>query len=628
MQIKKISQIFFFILLFSTRIYCQFVDINKSQIVSHNHISPNLLGGGVGIIDIDNDGWEDIYLTGGAETDKLIHNLGDLQFEDVSTSSFIFQYSRTNHTNSVSIADLNNDGFDDIFLTTIKGQSNVILINRGNGTFENITSKSGISEFKEWGMSAIFIDVNLDGYLDIYVLNYIEEPGAIFDDENQVIGFKHICFENNLFLNNQDLTFTENAKKYNLSDAGCGLAAITSDINQDGYFDILIANDFGEWVEPNKAYVFNPITQLFDDLSSQYHLSDSIYGMGIATADLNADLVPDYYITNIGSNELKLSTKFGDYMSVSDSFGIENTTTDNLQTTGWGCLLLDANNYGINDLYVSNGYIGSADFLNTNMLDSNRFYISTPEGYQEVTIEYGLHLTSQSRGAVEVDLNNDGNVDIITINTEKTQYAERSNVNFYLNKPENSGNWVSIILEGYTDNKNGLGSKVILYENGNARMKELNSGGSHASSNSKRIHFGIDQNSKIDSVQIHWPNQSKSLLKDIPINNFIRIRQDSSIEILGCKNLSWGCKQENTLLKLNHPNSSKTSIHPNPSVGSFTIISSESFNKITIYDLAGHAQLILNKSSKNRSALIEHHLDPGIYLVEFGSNTQKIVVQK
>jgi hypothetical protein len=184
----------------------------------------NLMGGGLTWIDFDNDTREDLYITGGNNKDALYKNNGDGTFTEVPG---FFETDLPN-TMGVIAGDIDNDGFRDLFVTTWNAglspvwQPNLLFRNNGDGTFEEIAEPAGLTDAK-FALSATFLDANLDGYLDIYVGNYISQSVVIYDDQNNPIGFDHICLLDDLYLNNGDLTFTNATESMEAENMGCTL---------------------------------------------------------------------------------------------------------------------------------------------------------------------------------------------------------------------------------------------------------------------------------------------------------------------------------------------------------------------------------------------------------------------
>lgn len=252
--------------------------------ISHESIVPFYVGGGVAFFDYNNDGYEDIYLTGGMNSDKLYRNNGDGSFTDVSVAAGIVNATQNSITLGVTTGDLDNDGDREILVTTEETYGLILFKNNGNGTFNNIANIAGLALAAYGSYTASFGDYNEDGFLDIYIANYVDEIDFHYDTLGEINGFAHTCFPNYLYLNNGNLTFTERAAIEAVADTGCTLSVSFTDYDSDGDVDIFSVNDFGEDIIPNQMYQNNAGT--FSNVSSSTSIdTPGIYGMGLAIGD-------------------------------------------------------------------------------------------------------------------------------------------------------------------------------------------------------------------------------------------------------------------------------------------------------------------------------------------------------
>jgi len=488
--------------------------------IEHYQLSSNLMGGGAAFFDYDNDGYEDLYLTGGQGKDRLFRNIRGERFEDVSDESGIDALiTLPNFSKAVFTGDINNDGYRDIFIGR-QSNHNLLFLNNGDGTFSDISESSGIANYEALTMGAVMGDYNLDGFLDIYAVNYIKVSNA---DNN---GFYHECYPNWLFINNGDNTFTETSKSTGTADEGCALAVNFTDYNQDHRPDIYIANDFGEWILPNVMYQNNGAD--FSDVAEATNLNLEIYGMGIATGDFNGDGLFDYYVTNLGRNVLMQNMGNNTFSDVTTAAGVENTNAGADFSTGWGTVFVDYDHDGHQDLFVSNGQIPAAEFISTNLEDPNKAFKNNGDGtFTDVTEVLGIGDMNRGRGLAMADFDKDGDMDILFTIVENKPNHTSVNTLLYVNKAiKRPKNWLQVKLRGVAANYDGFGAKLTLYTGGKSWLRENGGGGSHASQHSAYQHFGLDDYDQIDSLVVTWPGGMTQKIENFASNQIIMIVQD------------------------------------------------------------------------------------------------------
>ena len=335
----------------------------------------NEMGGGAAFFDMDNDGDEDLWISGGINRDVLYENDGSGYFKEVGVQAGL-TITTNMVTTGVVTGDVDNDSYSDVLLLTHRGFHNTLLRNKGDGTFQDVTTSAGLEDESAYTLAAAMGDVNLDGYLDIYIANYIKKHVLLYDmTEDTVQGFDHTCHANRLYINNGDWTFTEVAEEQGVSDKGCGLAVAFSDYDGDNDADILVANDFGSWVLPNALYKNQFPEDGYEDVGKFSGMDVQIYGMGIAIGDYDMDLDLDYYITNIGKNVLLQNMGNGIFTDQAVQAGVPDTYVDEgLFTTGWGTAFMDFDNDTDLDLYVVNGFVPAAPFISNALHNPNRLF--------------------------------------------------------------------------------------------------------------------------------------------------------------------------------------------------------------------------------------------------------------
>jgi len=508
----------------------QFSEVSQVSGIMHNQISQGMMGGGAVYFDYDNDGFLDLYLTGGEASDKLYRNLGNGKFQDVSIKAGIIDYTGVANTFGVVSGDIDNDGCEDLFLSTFGDSPNLLLRNKCDGNFEDISQGAGFVESVS-STGAIFIDYNGDGYLDIYVINYIKSSEFIRDESGNITDIEIECIPNHFYRNNGDGTFTEAAQALGIDDEGCGLAIVATDFDGDGDQDIYIANDHGERVVPNVLYK-NNYPDTFSEVAGNHKLDAALFGMGIAVGDYDGNGGVDYYITNIGSNVFLRETGRTTYEDVAEELEVENAMKpDGGKIVGWGTFFFDYDNDTDLDLYVANGYLRTGFFIETTPEDPDVLFENTGNGeLSEVSNKMNLSSTASNRGTIYGDYDHDGDLDILAVEVSQ---EEMFGTQLYRNDLENT-NWISFDLEATSSNRNAFGAKAVVYLKGKRLEREMSSGGSHASQHSQILHFGLGSNISVDSVKVIWPNGEIQVFESLLIGQQYYIKEGRDAEISGC----------------------------------------------------------------------------------------------
>ncbi|MEL7020950.1 MAG: FG-GAP-like repeat-containing protein [Bacteroidota bacterium] len=485
--------------------------IGIDQVVEHKL----RLGGGAAFFDYDNDLDDDLYLTGGGGRDQLFRNNGDGTFTDVS---FFAGLGLTGQffTTGVVTADVNNDGFKDIFVTTIDDlfgaiAPNLLLINDGNGRFDERGQIMGI-DGQSWSFGATFFDYDLDGDLDLYVVNYVEEVRFLQDttETGQIsnVGYDHDCYDNFFYRNNGDGTFSEVSAEMGLTDIGCGLAVTVTDYDQDGDGDLMVINDFGEFVMPNALFENQYPQDTFINVASTTRTDLGIYGMGIATADYDLDGDWDYYVTNIGSNSLLEQQDEATFVDVATNARVDNTwvSQPNTRTTSWGATFADFDNDTYPDLFVANGQIEALSFIETGTHDPNKFFLNNGDKtFADLTESAGVGSQTRARGMAHADYDQDGDLDMIVtvLDLAQDEFQEPRTL-FYQNNIPTTHHWLQIRLEGVDCHRDAYGTLVRVFVGDKILLRELTCGTSHLSQHSNALHFGLGTATQADSIEIRW----------------------------------------------------------------------------------------------------------------------------
>ena len=498
-----------------------FSEVSSSIGIDHIHTHQYLIGGGLAVLDYDQDGWPDVYMTGGEASDKLYRNLGNGLFQDVSLSSALPSMG----SNGVAAGDLDNDGFPDLVIATYRGESDRVLRNNHDGTFTDMFNALGPTN--DWGSSVTLGDINKDGLLDIYVACYVETSAFITDSSGTVTGFAHEGYSNRLYLNQGNWQFEEDGAWYSVADQGCALATAFTDFDNDLDMDIFLANDFGEWVVPNGLFQNEYPWTYFTNVAYDMNSSAGIYGMGIAIGDYDHDLDLDYYVTNMGDNLLHRNDSGFTYQA--EYAGVENDSIGNFMTTSWGTVFLDFDNDMWQDLFVANGNVTTGQFLQTVFDDPDKMFKNNGDGtFTDATNATGFGGITKSRGAVYADFDKDGDLDLFisTINIDST-VTDRNLV--YRNNQSTGNHYLQVKPIGVLSNRDAVGTHARIVVGGESWITELNCGSSYASSNQKILHFGLGSNTVVDSLILIFPSGIEQTLVQVAGDQTIEIFEDITI---------------------------------------------------------------------------------------------------
>jgi len=487
----------------------EFTRIEEAAGIDIQHIDEFIMGGGAAFFDSNNDGYLDIYVTGGENQDKLYINNQDGTYSDVTVSAGLAN-TAIFKTNGVCTGDIDNDGDRDIFVTTGEGESNLLFENQGDGTYLNISESAGIDD-NVWSTSVTMGDYNNDGYLDIYVGNYVtigNQPNTPFYEqlEEEIHNF--------LYVNNGDNTFTESAMDLGVGISGATLAVSFTDYDKDNDIDIYIANDFGGLFGANTLFRNDYPSNTFTDVSALTNTNASINGMGIAIGDYNEDLLYDYYVSNMSSNVFYVND--GDNTYTNDAATLEVGHSDGVS---WGNFFFDYNNDSYLDLFLANGGVLMQD-MNRNQ--NNVLFTLQPDyTYDQSTSYQDLEDSAITRGSIYGDIDNDGDLDIFDVNISDTLY----NFNSHLlqNNLSDSSAWLKIELQGTTNNYDAFGSYITLYSGDRIFIREIDGGSSYQSQNSSIAHFGLSDALIADSVVINWLGGTQQKLYDVATYQSIHI---------------------------------------------------------------------------------------------------------
>ncbi len=500
--------------------------------MSTQHFLPESLGPGVAVFDYDGDGWMDLFLVNSGPSDffqprtrlrnALYRNNRNGTFTDVTDRSGLG--GGASFGMGVAVGDFDNDGHPDLFVTAYGRPT--LYRNRGDGTFADVTAKSGIVA-PPWTTSAVWFDYDGDGLLDLFLCGFVDYTAS---SQKLCIaergGKPGYCIPRvfkagscRLYRNRGDGTFTDVSRETGIAArASKALGVVVTDINNDGRLDLFVANDTVE------NFLFLNRGGRFEDagIASMVGLSESGWprsGMGVDAGDINGDGLQDLFVANIDKERFSLYRNTGhgvfDDLSFSGELG---RATYNL--SGWGCKLADFDNDGILELFVANGH--PDDMVaerNPKVAYKEPMLLFRQDNgqFRNISSQAGPAFSwpLSARGAAVGDLNNDGRLDIVVGVNGGSPVLLRNQVS-------TGNNWVGLSLRGVKANRDGVGSKIT-WQSGEVRRSKLKgAGGSYLSSHDPREILGLGRAGKADWVEIRWPAPSNRVERfvGLPINKY------------------------------------------------------------------------------------------------------------
>ncbi len=438
---------------------------------------------GVSFGDFNNDGLEDVFIAVREEgfINRLYKNRGDGFFEEVG----IFAGVSTTESSTAAVwGDINNDGLLDLYV----GNSNTpnrLYLNKGNETFEDITSSAQIGDTAD-PRSVQFVDINNDGFLDIYLHNYNSE--------------------NVMYFNNQDNTFRDATMETGALNTDPAMGTIFFDMDNDGDLDLYVVNDGG-----SNAMFENTGEGFFEDISEASGLDVSCFCMGVDFGDYNHDGFFDIYVSNYGNNYFFENNGDGTFTDKAIEYELDD------YGLGWGTFWFDYDNDGFQDLYLANNFFISS---RPNILFKN----SNGHGFENISEGSNIESPYSSFGSAVADVNNDGLLDIAVAN-----WGQFSGNQLFINQQtENNGIQVKAI--GTRSNYSAIGTTITIRTGDMIQKDQVTAASGYASQNSLTLHFGVGEAELIDELSIRWPSGVEETYFDLPVNNLFTATEEGGIE--------------------------------------------------------------------------------------------------
>ena len=503
---------------------------------------PETMAGGVAVFDYNGDGRPDIFFTNGADIgtlrktspkffNRLFQNDGKGHFTDVTAKAGL---AGSGYDNGVAIGDYDNDGYEDIFVAGV--YHNTLYHNNGDGTFTDVTKKAGLDKWNDpeygplWAVAAVWVDVNNDGLLDLFIVNYLQWTYSNIP-KCAIEGVAEYChpryykgLPNQLFLNQGDGTFKDVSKEWGIRDhVGKGMGVGMADYDLDGRPDLFVTND------AEYAFLFHNLGNKFEEVAFQTNVALAedaafISAMGTDFRDVNNDGYPDIVYVALKSQTfpIYLNTAKGDFTEATAPSGMR---TLSIGMSGFGPAFYDFDNDGWKYLFVTRGQVVSAwppgyKFAEPNTVFRN---LGANGKWQALTAEAGFidATAARHRGCAFGDFRGDGRIDIVATSLDQ-------NAELWMNQSPNAGHWLDIALRGVKSNRDGIGAGIKVATNAGTQYNHQTSSVCYASSSLGPVHFGLGAETRANTVEIDWPSGIVQTLKNVAADQILKVTEPDS----------------------------------------------------------------------------------------------------
>jgi hypothetical protein len=518
------------------------IDFKQENSATSNKYLIETMGGGVALLDYDNDGRLDIFFTNGAKIDdpmpdgklpdksdpkfwnRLYHQNPDGTFTDVTEKAGLTGMTQSHYDMGVAVGDYDNDGYEDIYVTSFG--DNTLYHNNGNGTFTDVTKTAGVAA-GGWSASAGFFDYDNDGKLDLFVTRYVDwtlKTNRYCGEKKP--GYRAYCHPDNyegvtniLYHNNGDGTFTDVSEKAGISKPnGKGLGVAFADYDDDGFTDVFVANDSMQCFlyHNNGNGTFTEVGLL---TGVGYNEDGKTFaGMGTDFSDFDNDGRPDIVVTDLSNERYMLFRNNGDgtFRDVTNQSGIGGAT---LPFSGWGTRFFDYDNDGWKDLFVAQAHVMDTiekTSPNLKYLEPPLLLRNESGHFARVTPGEIFQKDWAGRGAAFGDIDNDGDVDVVVSNAGQYAYVLR-------NEGGNRKNWITIETTGKKSNRDGIGCKVkVVSASGLTQYFTVNTAVGYLSASDKRLLVGLGNDSAAKLVEIRWPSGAVQRFENVKANQMLK----------------------------------------------------------------------------------------------------------
>jgi hypothetical protein len=498
---------------------------------------PEIIGGGAALFDMDNDGDLDLYFVQSGnlfapgdkqDGNRLYRNRGDGTYDDVTSGSGA---DVPGYGMGAAAGDFDNDGNADLYVTNFGG--NVLLKGDGRGHFANVTAKAGVAS-SGWSTSAAFLDYDGDGDLDLIVAHYLNWQRSAEVECYSMTGVPDYCSPKTydlpshsaLYRNNGNGTFTDDTDRAGLRTAtGNGLGVVAGDVNGDGRIDVFVANDG----TPNHLWL-NRADARFENAALAMGCAVDLdgkpkAGMGVSLADIDADGDLDLLVVNLdGESDSFYRNENTFFRDDAAALGLR---TISRPFTRFGAALLDFDNDGLLDLYEANGRVGRQSTLYSPdpYAEPNLLFrgVAGPR-FEEVKPRGGTAqlLVGSSRAAAFGDLDNDGGIDIVVVNRDARPYVLRNIVT-------GRGHWAMFrVLDEH--GRDALGAELTMTVGSGAKRRDVRAAYSYLASNDPRVHVGLGKETAVRDVRVRWPDGRRERFGDVAGDKIVMLRRGSGIK--------------------------------------------------------------------------------------------------
>ena len=512
--------------------------ILRNSAAGRKHL-PETMTGGIAVFDYNHDGKPDIFFVNGAAIpslkkpspeygNRLYRNDGGSQFTDVTATA---QLIGSGYDMGAATGDFDNDGFPDLFVAGV--HRNTLYRNQGDGRFADVTKAAGVaSGEKEWAVAAAWLDYDNDGWLDLFVVNYVQwdpasEPFCGHPDKK----YRTYChpreyqgLSNRLYRNRGDGTFQDVSQKSGIAaHAGKGMSAAVADYNNDGHPDIFVAND----AVPNFLFQ-NQGDGSFQEVAAQAGVAfnddgRALSSMGTDFRDLDNDGKPDIFVTALANETFpwfrNLDNRFFEDATYRSGIGRAS-----LPYSGWGAGAYDFNNDGWKDLFVAAGDVqdNTEVFSSQTSRQANRVLLNRGDGaFLDASGSAGKDFQHAAlhRGAAFADFDGDGKIDIVVSRLNEPAALFR-------NTTASSNYWIAFRLEGSRSNRDAIGARIRLTSaSGKQQWNQVTSAVGYASASDTAIHFGLGDDASAREIEIRWPSGTVQILKDLETDRYWNVKE-------------------------------------------------------------------------------------------------------